>query len=404
MQLAALAVDRAELLGIAIRLLHVVTEQALHANAHVFQSPGGVQARADGKTQVTGAQRRHAALCGVDQGVDTGAGAATADALQTGGDQHAIVEIQRHQIGHRTQRHQVEQRRQIRAGAALPTATGNNRGLISVIRTVAGVQPRPQRQQQIKHHADAGQRLAGKCIAAQIGVHQRIHRWQLRARQMMVGDDHADTQRPGHGHPGHAGHAVVDSDDQLRHWLQRGHQRGGQAVAMNEPVGHGIGHVFRAEHAQPAHGDGGAGRSVAIVITGNHDGPILVDCRDQQIHGLRHAAQRRWRQQAQQAMFNLRWPEHAARGIDLLQHRMYGVRPPAGCALTAPAAQLQHAQRAARRHTRQRCHGRCSQRSPLAKFNASECRATNGSSAGHQCASTSPAATSCRSISRPALT
>ncbi len=86
----------------------VAGQQAADADAHVIEPARRVEARADGEAQVGGDHAGGVALCDREQRRDAGralAGAHAADALRH---QHAVVGIQRHQVRHRAQRHQVQ--------------------------------------------------------------------------------------------------------------------------------------------------------------------------------------------------------------------------------------------------------------------------------------------------------
>ena len=246
------------------------------------------------------------------------------------------------------------------------------RFLTLAIRKIAGVHPRAQSQQQVEHHAHAGQHFARERVADQVRIDHRIARRQLLAGQVMVGHDHADAAGLRRRHAGNAGHPVVDSDDQLRRGLQRGDKGRAEAVAVREAIRDGVAHPLRAEQAQAAHRHRSAGGAVAVVVAGDQDRPVVADRLGEQLDRLRHPAQQLRRQHPRQPVFDLARFQHAARGVDLLQHRMHRGRPAMRHALAFAPAQLQHAQRPAPRQKRQRWNGLWRQRSPLAKCSTTD--------------------------------
>ena len=139
---------------------------------------------------------------------------------------------------------------------------------------------------------------------------------------MVIGNDDLDTARSGRRHASHAGHAVVDGDDQLRCRLHRFDQRRTEPVAVDETMRHCITHPLRTQQPQPTHGNGSTSGAIAVVVTGNHDGPVVTNRLEQNLDRLRHAAQCLWRQHARQSMLHLIRCQHATRRINLLQ---YGV-------------------------------------------------------------------------------
>ena len=82
--------------------------------------------------------------------------------------QHAIVRVQRHKVGHRPQRDQVQPLRH-RATGIGPESTGLQLAL--------------QGCQHVERHADAGQRTAAELAAGKIGIDDDIRSGQRRARE-----------------------------------------------------------------------------------------------------------------------------------------------------------------------------------------------------------------------------
>jgi hypothetical protein len=102
-------------------------------------------------------------------------GAHALDALR---DQDAVVGVELDHVGHRAQRHQVEQVVQLRLGLGVEHA--------------APAQFGAQGQQHIEHHADAGQVLAREAALGLVRVDDHARRRQRVARQVVVGDDDFD--------------------------------------------------------------------------------------------------------------------------------------------------------------------------------------------------------------------
>ena len=91
-------------------MCHVGRQQAFHADAHVGQTPGRIDARTDGKAQVHGVEGWPCTARHLQQRGDARPCPAGADARQPGVDDDPIVAGQWHHVGHGTQRSQIEQR------------------------------------------------------------------------------------------------------------------------------------------------------------------------------------------------------------------------------------------------------------------------------------------------------
>ena len=103
--------------------------------------------------------------CHLKQRLDTGPGTPRAHARQTCRHQNAVVAIQRHHVGHRTQGHQIQRIGKIGYGNA------------ALSKPVSASEFGAQRTQHVKHHPDPGQRFAGKAAARLIGIDDDIGRW-----------------------------------------------------------------------------------------------------------------------------------------------------------------------------------------------------------------------------------
>jgi hypothetical protein len=184
-----------------------------------------------------------------------------AHALDALGDQDAVVGVEFDDVGHGAERHQVEQVVQLRLGLRIEHA--------------APAQFRAQRQQHIKHHAHAGQVLAGEAAFGLVRIDDHARRRQGIARQVVVGDDDVDAAPVRFHHAVDAGDAVVDRDDDVGRLFAAGEfddfRR--QAVAVHHAVGHDVVDVG-AHRAQAAQGGGAGGGAIAVVV--GDDGHFLA--------------------------------------------------------------------------------------------------------------------------------
>ena len=97
-----------------------------------------------------------------------------AHALEALRHQHAVVRVERHDVGDRAQRDQVRQRAEV--------------GLLLSLERASSPQFRAQGQHDVEHDPDAGQRLGGKAAARLVGVDDAGGLGQLCAGQVVVGD------------------------------------------------------------------------------------------------------------------------------------------------------------------------------------------------------------------------
>ena len=102
--------------------MRIVAAQAGDAEAHVLEPAGGIDARAEAEGQIGRGQFGRAPLRHLDQGRNACARRTSANPLQAGGDEHAIVVVERNQVGDGAERDQIEQSRQIRFAAACVAA------------------------------------------------------------------------------------------------------------------------------------------------------------------------------------------------------------------------------------------------------------------------------------------
>jgi hypothetical protein len=157
---------------------------------------------------------------------------AFAHAQQTLRHHAAVIGVQAHHIGHRAQCDQGQQAVKLGFGFFGKNASSTQLG--------------PQSQQDIKHHTHTGHAFALETAARLVGVDQGMGRGQLAAWQMVVGDEHLQTQSFGFFHTAHAGDAVVHGDQDLcaAGVNALGNVRG-QTIAIDHAVGHDEAHVLR---------------------------------------------------------------------------------------------------------------------------------------------------------------
>ncbi len=213
----------------------------------------------------------------LDQCSDACTTASATQTLHAGFDQNAVIEIKRHEIGHRSQRHQVQKRRQIRLFICAKAT------LLSHMRA--------QGKQHVEHYANASERLAGKVVAMQVGIDDGIRRRQLLTRKMMIRDDNAHAARTRGRHASQTCDAVVDGHDELRVRRQRCNELRRKSVTVHEAIRHDVIHATCTKQSQPTHGNGRASCAITVVIAGDHDGCIIFNGLRQQSDGMLHATQ-----------------------------------------------------------------------------------------------------------------
>ena len=231
-------------------------------------------------------------------------------------DKHAIVGIERNEIGDSAERDEIEQRREIRFGGPM--------------RREAALSPqaRAQREHQAEHDADARDRLARKCIAGDIRIHDRIRGGQSRRGQMMIGDDHAHAERARRFDAGMTRDAVVDRDDEIGRFVaQFVDETRRKSVTVSKTIRHAIHDVARSEHAQRAHRNRRTGGAIRVEIADDADATVGRDRVDQQRAGPIEAVERRRIGQLRQLRLKRIARLHAARGINTREHRMHPSRP-----------------------------------------------------------------------------
>src|SRR5712691_4530918 len=98
----------------------VRSDETLDPEAHVGKAPGGVEPRREQESQIEGAGARRIAAGDGEERAHAFLRSARADALEPLSDQHAVVEIERYDVGDRAEREEVEQIAEVRLQPAGP--------------------------------------------------------------------------------------------------------------------------------------------------------------------------------------------------------------------------------------------------------------------------------------------
>ncbi len=310
LQFATFGVQRGQTLRQLACADRIVRKQAFDTQADVVDAPGRIEPRRDDKPQVRGAGLGAISLAAAEKRGDAGARAAFADTPQTGFDEDAIVVVQGNEVGDRAEGHEIEQRRKI--------GFEHSRFGEPSVSAQAGAQC----QQQIEHHADAGQGLARERVAGKIRVDHRIGIRERSSRQMMIGDDDTNPARSRRRDACVCRHAIVDRDEQVGslrgQFLDQGRA---QAVAVHGAIRHAVAHIARTQQAQAAQRNRCSGRAVAIEIADHDDALLQANRVSDDRAGTLEAAEIR-RQHSGEAIVDLRGTRHAARREDAPQNRM----------------------------------------------------------------------------------
>ena len=197
-------------------------------------------------------------------------------------DQAAVVGVEPDHVGDGAERNQRQQRVEL--------------GLTCAAEHAAFPQLGAQRQQHVEHHADASHGLAFEVAAGLVGVDDHVgvrqhHLPALQRGQVVVGHQHLHAQLFGARHAVQAGDAVIDGDQKVAtdRFDALGNRRG-QAVAIDDAVGHQITNSRGTEQAQAAQRDGAGGGTVAVVVGDDADSPVCCDGVGQHHGGFRRAA------------------------------------------------------------------------------------------------------------------
>ena len=246
----AFGVEAVEPFGEPARFGRIVRRQQLRTEIGPADPPAGIDPRPQHEAGMVGARRR-----GQPRHVGQRRQADVTPARhdrEAAGDQRPVEAGQRHDIAHRTQRHEVEQRHQI--------------GLRPVLEPAPPAQRPVERDQQQEGHADRGKRLVRAVLVQPVRVHHRDRRRQRRFGDMVV--EHHDIEARGlRSRQRFVGRdAAIDRQhqaDALAMQAQQGFGIG--AVPFGDPVGH-IEAQGHAQIGEIAVQQGGGGCAVDIVI------------------------------------------------------------------------------------------------------------------------------------------
>ena len=140
----------------------------------------------------------------------------------------------------------------------------------------------------------------------------------------MVGDQHLKTQRLSLRHTFDAGNAVVHGDQHVGARLLNSLGNGScQAVTIHHAIGHDIGHMLCAQHAQTSHANSAGCGAITVVI--GHDAEVFLTRNGicQQDGGFLGAPQTLRGQQFGQAIIQFIGAHNAPGGKQLRQQGVY---------------------------------------------------------------------------------
>jgi hypothetical protein len=243
-----------------------------------------------------------------EERVDAGLRAAGADARQAVRDERPIDPVEAYDVGDGAERDEIEQRPEI--------------GL----RAVRELTPVPQhgagREQHVEHDTDPGKMLSRKRAPALIGIDDQRGRGKRRRREVVVGDQHFETERRGRRDAVMARDAVVDGHDEDRRERRRlSDDLRREPVAVLEAIRHEE-LDDGAHRREPAHPDGAGGGAVRVVVGDDHDLLAVADrigeARRGEVDSL-HCRERRQRREIDVELLSRR---DAARREHARQHGM----------------------------------------------------------------------------------
>ena len=179
-----------------VRRFRAIRQEAFDADRDIFEPSRRVDSRTNGETHV-GADtlcQRPARL--LQQRFDTGNRVASAHAHETLLNQYSIVVIQRHNIGHRTQRHQVQKARRNSCRTSLPLF----------------FQHTADSRHEVKSDTDTGEIATRELTAFEIRVNDDGRIWNVVTRQMMICNQYRNAELICDGDAFDTGDTIVDRD------------------------------------------------------------------------------------------------------------------------------------------------------------------------------------------------
>ncbi|MCY1420823.1 hypothetical protein D9M71_364590 [compost metagenome] len=304
----AVLVQLIQLPGHFPRQVGVVTEQAFDTQAHVVQTTGGVQARAEDEAEVSGGDACMITPRHLKDGLEPGPGPPCPDPLKALMYEDAVVGVQGHDVSNTAQGDQIEQFADIR--------------LWRVVVMPEAAQACAQGHQHVENHPDPGQRLARELAAGLVGIDDGIGCRQFMTWQVMIGDQHLQPGSFGCGHTLYAGNTVVHGNQQLRLAFQGNlNDFRGQAITVFETIGHQVIDMRRPQQTQTQHPYSAGGRAIGIEVANDQDALALGQGLDQQVYRCVDTFELLVRQQACQAFVQFRRTVHATGGVQPGQQR-----------------------------------------------------------------------------------
>ena len=251
-------------------------QQAFDTQRHILQTPRCIQPWTNTKGQVPGHQAAGVCTRLLQQCGDTRAAAPGTNTANAFTDQNAVVLVQHYHISNGAKGHQVK---------IISKVGGCSNGRV---KPVKGPQGLTDGSQQIKGNTTTRQGLAGKLATRLVRIDNNIRGGQNITRQMVVCDQHLNTQGFGEGNTLKTGDAVIHGNNQVRAGVTQGLRRGvdtrrqqdnfrRQAVAVFEAVGHQVIHLQRTHGPQAQHHQGGAGGTIGIKVTDHQNALLATD-------------------------------------------------------------------------------------------------------------------------------
>ena len=239
-----------------------------------------------------------------EQRADAGVRLAASDAGKAVVDEDAVVVVKRDEVGDGAEGDEVEVvgEAQLFRPAALCA------------------QVLAQGEEEVEGDTDAGEVFAGEGAVAAVGVDGGDGVGQGVAGQVVVGDEGVDAAGARGGDGFVAAGAVIHGEDEAGRGRQSGKAGEAEAVAVRAAVRDEPVHVG-AQLAQDAHGEGGGGGAIDVVVAIDEDGFVRAQRALKAVKRGGEVGEVVRRQQVLQAFFDFVVPGKAA-GVDVFDQRV----------------------------------------------------------------------------------
>ncbi len=188
--------------------------------------------------------------------------------------------VQRHNISHSTERHEVQQAPQV--GFGIRQAIGFPELLA-------------QRCEHVKHDANTGRVLAQERTTRLVWIDDGIGIRKLFAGQVVIGHHHFHAKFLGRANAFNRGYAVINGDHQVRELTlvaQAFNNTRRQAVAICKPAGHAKVDTLQTQHGESKHGNGCTGSTIGVEIAEHKHPLLLIDSLGKKLNGPVNTSQR----------------------------------------------------------------------------------------------------------------